>query len=198
MARAAKPSKKLMAALQRHAERRELIQLERAGLDERSIQGFVLAASEQLIVLQYVYDFLCDGLLALCTSDVSALRRSATDALQQGMLQEAGALAAVPFGQRFDVSDWPGLIGQWSQQWPLLVLECEAQQPPDFLIGQVLKVGRKKLRLRGFSGTARWWAPERWRYADITCCQVGTRYIQAYQRHFERHTPQVLLPSRPH
>ena len=45
------------------------------------------------------------------------------------------------------------MIAAMAQQRPLLALECEGQQLPDFLIGQeVLKVGRKKLRACGFSG----------------------------------------------
>ena len=59
----------------------------------------------------------------------------------------------MPFGQVFDTHDWASLIRQLASAF--LVLECECRQPADLLIGKVLKIGRKQLQMRGFSGKAR-------------------------------------------
>lgn len=112
-----------------------------------------------------------DGLLVLRKQDIAAARRSATDVFQQRILQEEGASWQVPFGQVFDAHDWASLIRQLACAWPLLVLECECRQPADFLIGKVLKIGRKQLQMRGFSGTARWLAIKRRACTHISCAK---------------------------
>jgi hypothetical protein len=58
---------------------RDLVSIERSNIDQNSIQAFVLASSDELIVLQYVYDFTLNGLMVLRTKDVTKVRCSATD-----------------------------------------------------------------------------------------------------------------------
>ena len=71
-----------------------------------------------------------------------------------------------------------------------MILECEAGEEKDFLIGRVLKTTATGVQIQHFSGAANWAeSPERLDFGNITCCQVGTNYVNVYQRHFTRNAP---------
>jgi len=170
-----------------HQNQRSLISITRKGIDDQSIQGFVIAASDELVLLQYVYDFRLDGLMVLAVSDITEVRRTATDRFQQTLLAAEGLLEQVPFGLSINLKNWRSAISDLASRYSLLILECERLEEPDFAIGRVLKVARDDVRLEYFSGAANWdETPVRLRYKEITSCQAGTNYINVYQRHFAR------------
>ncbi|MBK9218888.1 MAG: hypothetical protein IPL70_10985 [Uliginosibacterium sp.] len=176
-----------MHQLSQHQKKKKLVSVFRCEIDDNAIQGFVLASSEELIVIQCICDFRLDGLMVLRTKDVTEVRCSATDEFQNHLLAREGLLEKVPFGALFDLTNWRSVIAQLSMEYPIMVLECEAGRNKDFVIGRVIKDGSKGVQFQHFSGVAIW--AERYaklKYKDITCCQVGTNYVNVYQRHFER------------
>ncbi|AEG92491.1 hypothetical protein [Ramlibacter tataouinensis] len=176
--------------LRQFAQDRSLISLRRAGVDENKIQGFVLGSSDRLVLLQYVYDFNLDGLMVLRTEDISEVTRSKTDAFQERLLADEGLLSRVPFDYSVDLSSWGSVIAGLSGLHPLLILECELMEEPDFIVGRVLEIGANDVTVRYFTGAANWLEePVKVRYDDITSCQVNTNYVNIYQRYFERNAP---------
>jgi len=170
-----------------HQDQRSLISLTRERIDSHSIQGFVIGVSDELVLLQYVYDFHLDGLMVLAVSDITEVRCTATDRFQRTLLAAEGLVEQVPFGLSIKLKNWRSAIADLASRYPLLILECERQENPDFAIGRVLKVARDEVHLEYFSGSATWdETPLRLRYHEITSCQAGTNYTNVYQRHFER------------
>jgi hypothetical protein len=173
-----------------HQKERDLVSVRRSEIDDNVIQGFILAASEQLVVLQYVYDFHLDGLMVLRVDDITEVRCSATDQFQKGLLAQEGLMESVSFAEAFELRSWRAVIAQLSKQYGLMVLECEAAAEKDFVIGRVLKTTAAEVQLQHFSVTARWEeSPVKLKFKDVTSCQVGTNYLHVYQRHFARHAP---------
>jgi hypothetical protein len=170
-----------------HQESRDLIAIQRDAIDSNDIQGFVLAASDELIVLQYVYDFHLDGLMVLRVADITGVKFRGTDKFQKKLLEREGLLESVPFTATFDLRNWRSVIDQLSKVFGLMVLECEALNEDEFYIGRVLKTTAAGVQFREFSGIAKWAEkPSTINLKDITSCQVGTNYINVYQRHFAR------------
>ncbi|MBK7616652.1 MAG: hypothetical protein IPJ08_20150 [Burkholderiales bacterium] len=161
--------------------------IHREEIDSNRIQGFVLASSEELVVLQYVYDFNLDGLMTLSRSDISEIRETKTDKFQTRLLKHEGLLENIPFQSQFEVQSWRSIIKQLSRSYPLLILECERGGKPDFVIGKLLKTTSAAAYVLHFTGIGRWLEePVRVAYKDITSLQVGSNYLNVYQRHFER------------
>jgi hypothetical protein len=178
-----------MLKLAKHHKNRDLVSIYRDAIDDHSIQGFVLAHSEELVVLQYVYDFNLDGLMVLRLEDISEVRCSATDKFQKGLLNYEGLLKKVHFSSDFDLRSWRSVILQLSKEYPLIILECEAKEEKDFFIGKVIKTTAAAVEANYFSGAANWGEyPEKLKFKEITSCQVGTNYLNVYQRHFERNS----------
>jgi len=164
-----------------------MVSIHRKGIDANKIQGFVLASSEELVVLQYVYDFNLDGLMVLSRSDISEIRETKTDKFQARLLKHEGLLENVPFARPFEVQSWRSIVKQLSRNYPLLILECERGSEPAFVIGRLLKTTSAAAYVQHFTGIGRWLEePVRVAYKDITSLQVGSNYLNVYQRHFER------------
>jgi hypothetical protein len=79
-----------MQMLSTHHKKRNLVSIRRSSIDPNSIQGFVVGLSQDLVALEYVYDFQIDGLLVLRRSDITDVRRSKTDEFQQSLLKQEG------------------------------------------------------------------------------------------------------------
>lgn len=168
---------------------RNLVSITRASIDPNSIQGFVVGLSENLVALEYVYDFQVDGLLVLRRSDITEVRRSKTDEFQQSLLEQEGIVGGAQTPEQpLPLESWQTAITYLSALFPIMILERELGPEPTFSIGRALKTTAAQVEFRPFSGTAKWYTKtERLKYVHLTSLQVNTRYANFYQRHFERH-----------
>lgn len=183
MSKHADPMKDLPAL----ARDRKLVSIRRDQIDGNSIQGFILGFSDELLLIQYVYDFRLDGLMVLRTADITAIKCGATDEFQKDLLITEQLFREVDFDSSFDLRDWRSILTQFSGRYRLIILEDE--QPGDglFLIGEIQKIAKNNAWLRHFSGAGNWdREPTKLPFSRITSCQVGTNYLNVYQRHFER------------
>lgn len=166
---------------------RKLVSIRRDDIDPNSIQGFVLACSDELLLIQYVYDFRLDGLMVLRRADITDIRCTATDEFQKSLLIAEQLFQQVPFESDFDLRDWKSILTQFSSQYKLFLLEDEGSDVELFLIGDIEKIARSSVCLRYFSGAGNWdEKPIKLSFNCITSCQVDTNYLNVYQRHFER------------
>ena len=176
-----------MHSLALHQKERNLISLLRAEVDANEIQAYVLGVSDQLVALQYVYDFNLDGLLVIRQQDITDVRRTETDKFQQKLLAQEGVENAVPFGLNLPLADWKSVITHLASCYPLMILESELDPDPGFAIGRVLAATATRVELLSFSGAGKLCQkPVRLKYANLTSLQVNTNYANFYQRHFER------------
>jgi hypothetical protein len=68
-----------------------------------------------------------------------------------------------------------------------MILECEAGEEKEFVIGRIVDTTTTAVQVRHFSGVATWSRTAvKLKFIDITSCQVGTNYINVYQRYFAR------------
>jgi hypothetical protein len=166
---------------------RSLVSIRRQDVDDYGIQGFLVGMSDALLAVEYVYDFQIDGIMVLRRSDITEVRRTATDEFQERLLKKEGIrpgsqMPAVP-----ELNGWGALIGQLSEHYPLMILERELGPSPEFAIGRSVRITAAQVEFQSFSGTGKW-APknERLKFSQLTCLQVNTRYLGFYQRYFER------------
>ncbi|ATQ73732.1 hypothetical protein CR152_03805 [Massilia violaceinigra] len=176
-----------MYQLALHQKERNLVSVDRSGIDDQAIQGFVLGSSDDLLLLQYVYDFNLDGLMVFRIADITGVECSGTCKFQRELLAHEGLVEQVPFDLRLDLRNWKTLITQLSAMYPLMILECETLDDPDFVIGSVDEIRSMEVAMQWFSGTGRWDDElATLTFGDITSCQVETNYTKFYQRYFER------------
>ena len=166
---------------------RKLVSIRRGDIDENAIQGFILGFSDHLVLIQYVFDFILDGLMVLRRSDITDIKCSATDEFQKELLVVERLFQRIPFEGQFNLHDWKSIIDQFSKQYELIILEDERPEVATFLIGKVQRISKSSVSVEYFSGVGNWdEKPSKIAFANISSCQVNTNYINVYQRHFER------------
>ena len=98
-----------------------------------------------------------------------------------------GVFDKIDFDYRFDVKDWGSVIVQLSSLYDLIIFEEESVEDSIFLIGKVQKILKADVSILYFDGVGAWYEkPTKLHFSKMTCCQVGTNYLNVYQRHFER------------
>jgi hypothetical protein len=174
-----------MHNLAQHQKDRSLVSIFRDLIDGQSTEGYILTASDKLVVLQYVYDFHLDGIKVLRMADISDVECSDTNEFQKELLINEGLEQQVPFDAAIDAKDWASVLTQFSATYPILIVECEDSDENSFVIGRVLKIHADSVELLGFAGNGTWDEEAiALRFEDITSCQVGSNYLNVYQRYF--------------
>lgn len=171
-------------SLQKSFADRALISLRREEIESHALHGFVLGYSEDLVLLQRVYDFYLDGWMLLRRRDITSLKAGETDRFQRELLSTEKLLDGVDFDFRGPLDSYESFLASRPAE-ELVIVEDEPAEV--FLIGRRAEVGEGEVAIRTFDGAARWKdSPERIDTARITSCQVGSNYLQFYHRHFER------------
>jgi hypothetical protein len=176
-----------MQSLPAYLKKRSLVSVRRQDVDDYGIQGFIVGLSETFIALEYVNDFQIDGLLVLRCTDITEVRRTGTHEFQESILKQEGNRPGRQKPMPLRLEAWRPLIEQLSGHYPLMILERELGPAPAFAIGRPTRATAAQVEFQTFSGTGKW-SPksERLKYSHLTSLQVNTRYLGAYQRHFER------------
>lgn len=166
---------------------RTLISIERDKIDDNSIQGFLLEYSNELILIQYIYDFNLDGLMILRRNDITKIKSNATDILQTQLLKDEDLYKNVDFYVKLNLSDWGSILSNIKKDYGLVIIEDEKKEKGIFLIGKIETITKKSVEITHFTGTGTWGeVPTPIDFNDITSCQVNTNYINVYQRYFEK------------
>ena len=166
---------------------KELVSISREKFDENTIHGFVLGESENLLLINYVYDFNLDGFMVLRKEDISLLETSKTDIFQTELLKSEGVYEKVNFDSKYNLSSWKEFIESVVIDHKYFIIEEEVYEEPIFTIGTIDQVRKKSLTMKCFSGTGNWVdEPEKIKYADITKLLIGNNYINVYERYFSK------------
>lgn len=185
-----------MQSLDTHLKNRSLVSVQRRAVDGYGIQGFLVGISDLLVALEYVYDFQIDGLMFLRRSEISAIRRTATDEFQESLLDLEGVRAGSQGPIPTELEGWQSLLEQLNGRYPFMILERELGPSPNFSIGRLTKIAQAQVEIQPFSGAGTFSArPRRLKYSQITSIQVNTRYLGFYQRYFARNAAQPLIQA---
>jgi hypothetical protein len=180
-----------MVSLSDHLKSKRLVSVRRSYLDDYGIQGFLVGVSDNLMALEYVYDFQIDGLMVLRRSDITDVKRTGTDEFQERLLKREGIRPGSQIPTPLKLDGWKPLIEQLIEHYPLMILERELGPEPEFAIGRPLRATATQVEFQAFSGVGKWHQKTaRFKYAQLTCLQVNTRYLGFYQRHFDRNANQ--------
>lgn len=164
-----------------------LASIRREKVDSNKIQGFVLDESDKLLLLRYVYDFNLDGILVLSKEEITELKSTDTDKFQTDMLREEGVLDKVETDIKYDLMNWKAFIESAVKRHEFFIFEEEKADPAEFTIGKIMGISEDSFEMKYFTGVARWLDEiETLYYSGLTSCQIGTSYLNHYERYFKR------------
>lgn len=132
---------------------RSLVCIRRDEIDSRSWKAFPLAFSDQLLLVQYIYDFRVDGQLIFRRNDVTSITCRATDQFQRRLLKDNGLIQQIDFDFKATLSSFSALLESQSPS-SIVILEKEGLDDPMFWIGRHIDSNEETRRLHEFSGAA--------------------------------------------
>ena len=174
---------------------RQLVSFRRDSVDSAELQGFILAVSDSLIMLQLVRDFLLDGYLLLDRRHITNARCHPTNRFQRQLMATEGTIAKVPFDSQFKINSWSDYLNSLEPE-TLVIVEQELSDPPFVHFGTYVDTDPDDfVRIHEFSGAGNWdndltLIP----LEEITCIQTDTNYLQPYSRYFKLH-PKPEIPE---
>lgn len=170
--------------LAKFKKNRCLVSIRRENINDLMIQGFILGYSDDLILLQYVYDFTLDGLMVLRLCDITDIHSYKKDVVQTEMLKKEGVYSDVDFTKKYSIDDWEVVFSTIGKEYGFCIIEDENPDYPVFLLGELRSIGKKSVSILGFSGAASWDdGVTEMNYSDISSFQVGNNYATVYERH---------------
>ena len=162
----------------------DLVRIERAQIDTRTLQAFPLASSDTLLAVLYVYDFHIDGLLFLRRDTITDISVNATAKFQRQLLKDAGCISDGLFCMPHKIDSFASLLAGLSPN-EITILEEETLDNSGFWIGRYAWREDQTHWMHEFTGAGDW--KDKMTQIDldvVTCCQLDTNYIRFYQRHF--------------
>jgi hypothetical protein len=184
-----KPSPVPDSVLRHFKDSRSLISFQREEIESTEVQGFILDFTDSWIMLFRVYDFTPDGLFIFRRSDLSYINNRATDAFQQGLLQDEGVINTIDFDQSFGGSNISSYIESLDES-KVVIFEDEKEE--DFLIGTGVQTHRDDenevyFSLDFFTGAARYEEERSEIYLqEVSLICINTNYTLYYERYLKR------------
>jgi hypothetical protein len=157
----------------------------RAQLDDRRIQALPIAESGSFVFVEYIYNFLRDGLLVMRKEDITKTETTKTDQFQNGHLQSS--IGSVPdLNCDFSsVESWPELLDKVPLAMPV---SLEEEKDGLIYMGLIATTHSEHVVIHEFLGSGRWCDElTTIHYDGLTCVQAGSGYLSTYE--------EILRPS---
>lgn len=171
--------------IKHYRDTKSLVSITRDSIDSASIQGFILDYNKDYILLAYIYDFHAGSYLILRREDLTTMNCRTTDTFQHSLLSDDGVLELIDFSTQLDDR---GVLSHLKELPPkrIIILEDE-REVKVFLIGLIDSIEGTTIKLKYFSGAARWDDElSEIDIEDVTSISYSTNYTKAYERYFNR------------
>jgi hypothetical protein len=152
----------------------------RKRIDSNKLYGAVVAESESLIMIHQEVEFQFDGYLVLRQKDISCAYTSETNAYFKSLMKKEGLWKTpTKFARSLPLDDWRSLL----QALVGTVVAVENERLEEFYIGPVVECDERAVAVHHFDSCGDWQQIQRIPYRQITCVQIGNRYINVHSRH---------------
>ena len=174
----------VLEALEAAIERRELVQVTRAGLREEAWVGTPLAVSERLLLVRSLREFAFDGFAVMRLEDVTAVRAGEAEAFVARVLEAEGMLRALPSPKPLPLGSMRALLEGVRAHYRHAIVECEEADEERFYLGELGSVDGAVLELHYIqvNGTREREAT-RVPLDEVTLVRFAEQYVSLYGRY---------------
>jgi len=153
------------------------IQVRRKGIDEHSLDGFVVGLSEKLLLLHVINgdDLLLNGYSAIRIQDITSWK------IDEGFvtcaMRHYGREPVVP--TQIDCDNWSVLLASGQKAYTFVSIETARNESGCCFIGPITKQKSRSITLRHATSKAVWGDEEKFRLRDITKVDLDNGYVNA-------------------
>lgn len=149
--------------------------------DESRFHGFVVGLSRKLVVLHELDEFHLDGYRVLRANDIVKVRMGKFEKTFDRVFGDLELENTIGRPEWLRFEDWRDLFRSLQPQDKCVSVESALHKVDVFSLGWIEKVGKRKLTLRSFSASAKWYSkPDRFFYEDITEATFDAEYNRVF------------------
>lgn len=177
----------LRTMLQKEIEAFHEIMIKRSKIDKNQIDCIPLEAGQDLVMVQYLYDFLIDGYKILRIKDITAIRSGNHERFSEKILRDEGILNQVKTPP-VSVNNWGTVLRDILVLEKNIVVECEILG--EFYIGRIVEVSKFTLSLLHFDPLGEWDdEPTQIAFKDISVVSFDDRYSSIMSKYAVEKSP---------
>jgi hypothetical protein len=188
----------MIGRLRKHVGKREKVRITRSVPSESTLNGYLLAMSDDLLLMHVFDDFEPDGYTIIRTADVVGLRRCPYEQWWDHMLEQERLLRGLDSPPDIDLSDMRSAIESVAAQYRQMIVECEDEEErsEDFYLGKLVSMAYDTMLFLDYDGLG-FWSPEPHEIFldEITKVQFDTPYIRIFSK-FTREGTSPDFPER--
>lgn len=173
----------------------KMVHLLRRQPNEPRLNGYLLAMSENLLLMHCFDDFEPDGYTICRVRDVVRFRHGPYEEWFDHMLHSEGLLGGLRLPRKIDISSLTTAVRSVARHYDQMTIECEdtEEAEEDFYIGKVVEVRARSIRFRDYDALGYWSSsPQTIKMNDITKVQFDTPYIKVFSKYTREGTPPSL------
>lgn len=164
----------LRTMLQTESEAFHEITIKRSNIDKGLLYCIPLKVGQDLVFVQYLYDFLIDGYKILRIKDITAIRSGDQERFSEKILRDEGILNQIKTPP-VNVNNWGTVLHDILVLEKNVVVECEILG--EFYIGRIVEVSKTTLSLLHFDPLGVWDdEPTQIDFKDISVVSFDDRY----------------------
>jgi hypothetical protein len=179
-----KKSKKILSAI----KEKWLIKIFRNYGDNELIDnGFILDASDDLLLVQNVSDFMLDGYSVIKIGDIEKIRYSKFEKYFEMMLTKEGFTENIGIKYKVDLTDLSSVFKTIKLNKTYVIARCQKTNDERFIIGPIEEFTQKSVKIRYFDATG--YLDEKLtglKYKDITTIEFDTEYINYFTKYLRK------------
>ncbi len=172
--------------LKKHLDKKRFARVSRSISKNRLeiSRGFILDYSDELILLQGTDDFQIQGFVVFEKAAIKEIRYNKNDKYYDKILDWEGIKKELGILTKVNISSWKKLFKSLKKKNKNVIIECEHPKIDQFIIGEILEVGKKKLSILYFNAAGVWdEKPTKVKYKDITKVMYDDPYVEVFSKY---------------
>lgn len=165
---------------------RRSVKLHRPFPSDPRLNGYIVAASDELVVVHAFHDFMPDGYSVVRARDIDRIESGPHERFWDTMLEGEGLLGGLETMPPIELGSMAEAVRSTMEQSAYLVVQCEDREEKiqDFYLGYVEAMGVGEILFRHFDAAGRWHeAPGCIDIDEITRLQLDTPYIRRFSKY---------------
>lgn len=172
--------------LQKAKNERHKIVITRDKIDTAPLYGIPLMLEENILLIQYLYDYQLDGYMILRIKDITSVRSDERERFSEYILQQEGLYDKIQKPMLTTLRSWRAIFEELKESEKNILLEFEDIEEGEIFIGRIIEVNRDSLEMLCFDAMGRWDNDTTViAYKDITTVKLDDRYTTVLSKYIQ-------------
>ena len=147
-------------------------------------RGYILSAKAQVTVMWQTENFHLLGKVVLSTSHIESIRYNSHDRYYDFIVESEEQKDQLDTNKNYCFKTWMGVFQFMKNEDKYVIIELERKLSNSFIIGPVISVNKKSVKVLGFNASGEWdKKPSKVKYKDVTQVTFDDPYITIFRRH---------------